>query len=86
VCHLGWLCWIGDIPPIVNQMNIRKNITCCVSSPICHLLMILIGSLAVIELAHTHAHYTMDRDVDSYVRKFCKKNLEECERIISDFD
>jgi hypothetical protein len=37
-------------------------------------------------LAHTHAHYTMDRDVDSYVRKFCKKNLEECERIISDFD
>ena len=67
-------------------MNFKKNITCCVSSPICHLLVILLGTLAVIELAHTHAHYTMDKDTNSYVRNFCKKNLEKCESIISDFD
>jgi len=29
---------------------------------------------------------TMGMDVESYVRNFCKKNLEKCERIISDFD
>jgi len=40
----------------------------------------------VIELVHTHAHYTMSTDTNSYVRNFCKQNLKECERIISDLD
>jgi len=40
----------------------------------------------VIELVHTHAHYTMSTDANSYVHAFCKQNLKECERIISDLD
>ena len=38
----------------------------------------------MIQLAHTHAHYKMEVDVDSYVRAFCKKNVDKCERMISD--
>jgi len=33
---------------------------------------------------HTHAHHTMSVDTDSYVRGFCKKNLDTCKNIISD--
>ena len=63
-------------------MNFRKNLLCCVSSPICHLLLITVGSLCLIQLIHTHAHYKMDVDVDSYITSFCKKNKETCEKII----
>jgi len=28
----------------------------------------------------------MSTDTNSYVRNFCKQNLKECERIISDLD
>jgi len=38
----------------------------------------------MIEVIHTHAHYTMNTDTNIYVRTFCKKNLKECERLISD--
>ena len=67
-------------------MNIKKNLTCCATSPICHFVALCVGFLAVVELVHTHAHYTMNTDVNSYVTEFCKKNTEECERIISKFD
>jgi len=64
-------------------MNLRKNLLCCVSSPICHLLVVLFGTLSVIQLVHTHAHYQMDMDVDSYITAFCKKNMERCEKIVN---
>lgn len=48
--------------------------------------LLVVGFLIAIQGLHLHAHYTMDMDADSYVRNFCKKNLEKCERIISDFD
>ena len=67
-------------------MNWKKNLTCCATSPICHFIALCVGCLAVIELVHTHAHYTMNTDVNSYVTKFCKKNTEECERIILNLD
>jgi len=67
-------------------MNFRKNLLCCVSSPICHLLLITVGSLCAIQLIHTHAHYKMNVDVDSYVTAFCKKNTEKCEQIISEYN
>ena len=67
-------------------MDFKKNLTCCATSPICHFVALCVGFLAVIELAHTHAHYTMNTDVNSYVTEFCKKNTEECESIISKFD
>ena len=67
-------------------MNIKKNLICCATSPICHFVALCVGFLAMIELIHTHAHYTMSTDVDSYVTEFCKQNTEDCERIISKFD
>jgi hypothetical protein len=63
-------------------MNFRKNLLCCVSSPVCHLMVILIGTLSIIQLVHTHAHYEMETDVNSYITSFCKKNKEICQRII----
>jgi uncharacterized membrane protein len=54
--------------------------------PVTHFNVLVVGFLFIIQSMHTHAHYTMSLDADSYVRNFCKKNLEKCERIISDFD
>jgi hypothetical protein len=54
--------------------------------PVTHFNVLVVGFLFIIQSMHTHAHYTMDMDADSYVRNFCKKNLEKCERIISDSD
>ncbi|AOO10316.1 hypothetical protein RW03080701_166 [Synechococcus phage S-RIM8] len=42
----------------------------------------MVGFLFIIQSMHTHAHYTMSLDADSYVRNFCKKNIEKCKRII----
>ena len=54
--------------------------------PVTHFNVLVVGFLFIIQSMHTHAHYTMSLDADSYVRNFCKKNLEKCERIISNFD
>jgi len=54
--------------------------------PVTHFNVLVVGFLFIIQSMHTHAHYTMSLDADSYVRNFCKKNLEKCERIISDLD
>jgi uncharacterized membrane protein len=54
--------------------------------PVTHFNVLVVGFLFIIQSMHTHAHYTMSLDADSYVRNFCKKNIEKCERIISDFD
>ena len=54
--------------------------------PVTHFNLVIVGVLIAIQGLHLHAHYSMDLDVESYVRNFCKKNLEKCERIISDFD
>jgi hypothetical protein len=54
-------------------------------SPITHFNLILVGMLFLIQTIHTHAHYTMSRDVDSYVLNFCKKNLDKCKRIVSNY-
>ena len=36
----------------------------------------IVGSLGVIQAIHTHAHYKMELDVDSYVTAFLKNNPE----------
>jgi uncharacterized membrane protein len=54
--------------------------------PVTQFNLLVVGFLFIIQSMHTHAHYTMSLDADSYVRNFCKKNLEKCERIISNFD
>ena len=54
--------------------------------PVTQFNLLVVGFLIIIQGLHTHAHYTMSVDADSYVHNFCKKNLKECERIISDLD
>jgi len=38
--------------------------------------------LVLIQGMHTHAHYTMEIDADSYVYNFCRKNVEKCQKFI----
>ena len=53
-------------------------------SPATHLNMLLVGSLIIIGVLHNHAHYTMEVDADSYVRAFCMKNPDECQRFLDE--
>ena len=50
--------------------------------PVTHFNILSIGVLIVIGLLHNHAHHTMEVDADSYVKQFCTKNLEKCERYV----
>jgi hypothetical protein len=34
----------------------------------------IVGTLGIIQALHTHAHYNMTLDADSYVTQFLKKN------------
>jgi hypothetical protein len=52
-------------------------------SPITHFNLLLVGIMIVIQSIHLHAHHTMEIDVDSYVFKFCKKNIEKCEKFVA---
>jgi len=65
-------------------MNLKKNLICCATSPVCHFVALCVGFLAAIELVHTHAHYTMSTDSNSYVKNFCRKNPDICESYVSD--
>jgi hypothetical protein len=56
------------------------------SSPVTHFNVLVVGFLILIQGLHLHAHYSMDLDVESYVGSFCKKNLEKCKRLVSNFD
>ena len=66
-------------------MDFKKNLTCCATSPVCHFVALCVGFLAMVQLVHTYAHYTMSHDTDSYVRAFCKKNPDTCKNIIRDY-
>jgi len=55
-------------------------------SPITHFNLLVVGFLILVQGLHTHAHYTMSFDADSYVHNYCKKNLEKCKRLVSNFD
>jgi len=46
--------------------------------PVTQINGLLILTLISIGVVHNHAHHTMEVDVDSYVRQFCKKNVEKC--------
>ena len=47
--------------------------------------LLTVGVLIGIQSIHSHAHYTMEIDADSYVFNFCKKNVEKCESYIEDY-
>jgi hypothetical protein len=49
----------------------------------------LLGVIALIGALHNHAHYTMDRDADAYVRQWCRsspENKNTCIRYGTDSD
>ena len=56
------------------------------SSPVTQFNLLVVGFLILVQGLHTHAHYTMSTDANSYVHAFCKKNLKECKRIISNLE
>ena len=48
--------------------------------PLTLMNLTIFGSMGLIQAIHTHAHYKMNLDVDSYVTAFIKKNPEFLER------
>jgi len=53
--------------------------------PVTQINLLLVGFFIVVGLVHNHAHHTMERDTDSYVRQFCKKNQDICVSYVSDY-
>ena len=51
--------------------------------PVTHFNLLVVGFLVLIQSIHTHAHYTMEIDADSYVHNFCRRNVEKCKRFIN---
>ncbi len=51
--------------------------------PVTQFNLMTLGVLILIQTLHLHAHHTMEIDADSYVRNFCKKNIEKCESFIN---
>ena len=52
-------------------------------SPVTHFNLLVVGFLVLVQSVHLHAHKTMELDADSYVYNFCRKNVEKCEKFIS---
>ena len=49
----------------------------------------LLGVIALIGALHNHAHFTMDKDADAYVRQWCRsspENKKTCIRYGTDSD
>jgi len=55
------------------------------TSPVTHFNVVILGFFIIVGAIHNHAHHTMEVDADSYVRQFCKKNPDTCERYLSDY-
>ena len=54
--------------------------------PVTQFNLLVVGFLILVQGLHTHAHYTMSVDTDSYVHNYCKKNLEKCKRLVSNLE
>lgn len=48
------------------------------SNPVFLIVLIMGSMLSFIGAYHNYAHYTMDKDADAYVYKWCKKNPDIC--------
>jgi len=38
--------------------------------------LLMLGMIALIGTLHNHAHFTMDKDADAYVRQWCRSSAE----------
>jgi hypothetical protein len=45
--------------------------------------LLMLGTLALIGALHNHAHFTMDKDADAYVRQWCRASAENKKTCIS---
>ena len=66
---------MGDFGPPFFMIKVLLH-------PVTLFNLLTVGVLIMIQSIHSHAHYTMEIDADSYVYNFCKKNVEKCERFI----
>jgi hypothetical protein len=48
------------------------------SNPLVGIILVPVVALIFIAQYHNHAHYTMDKDADGYVFRWCKKNPDIC--------
>jgi len=44
---------------------------------------LLLGTIALIGTLHNHAHFTMSKDADAYVRQWCRSSAENKKTCIS---
>jgi len=44
---------------------------------------LLLGTIALIGTLHNHAHFTMSKDADAYVRQSCRSSAENKKTCIS---
>ena len=56
--------------------RVKKYLLRIVSSPATHFNVMSIGVLIMIGMLHNHAHFTMDKDADAYVRQWCRSSAE----------
>jgi hypothetical protein len=61
-------------------LNYLKVIVC---HPATHYNLITIGILITIGALHNHAHFTMTKDADAYVRQWCRSSAENKKTCIS---
>jgi hypothetical protein len=54
-----------------------------ITHPAVHYNTITIGILITIGALHNHAHFTMDKDVNAYVRQWCRSSAENKKICIS---
>jgi hypothetical protein len=54
----------------------KKYFLTIVTHPAVHYNLISIGLLITIGMLHNHAHFTMDKDADAYVRQWCRSSAE----------
>ena len=47
-----------------------------ITHPAVHYNLISIGLLITIGMLHNHAHFTMSKDADAYVRQWCRSSAE----------
>jgi len=55
-----------------------KHLSQLFGNPLFVTPLVLGGILAFIGSCHNHAHFTMEKDANGYVYRWCKKNPDIC--------
>tara|TARA_B100000902_G_scaffold109076_1_gene110704 strand:+ start:167 stop:376 length:210 start_codon:yes stop_codon:yes gene_type:complete len=62
---------------------VKKYFLTLITHPAVHYNFITIGLLITIGALHNHAHFTMSKDADAYVRQWCRSSAENKKICIS---